>query len=93
MTEKEWLEIKEDYLVNSQEFHLMYGENIMIILCWSDNPFFPYEVNVVSRKKRRHFWGYKHKLISSEDFSSQEKVLSDFKIDGKTLDEIYPDLD
>ena len=92
MTLHEWKEIKNDYLSNSQEFIFDYGENKRIYLCWSGNEELPYCVNVCVRK-RRHILPDKWATIHTEEYTSQTELLGSFRIDGKTLDEVFDQLD
>ena len=92
MTKKEWEEIRRDYIDYSQEYRFMYHGNIEINLCWSDDDSLPYHVNARILLKKIFFFK-KWKEITSQNYATQCDLLQHFKIDGKTLDEIYEQLD
>ncbi len=93
MTEKEWLEVRTNYVQYSWEELFYYKKIVRIDLCWSLDPSLPYAVNVSIRQKRRILPGYKWILAESQKYASQEELLGNFTIDGKKLDELYEELD
>ena len=88
MTALEWQKIKTDYIENSQEFAFDYGDNMVINLCWSLDDELPYGINVCTRQRR---WLLPDRLITirSEKYPSKCELLKSFKIDGRTLDELF----
>ena len=92
MTKEEWEEIKSTYINYSWEFRFAYQNRIEINLCWSEDDNFPYHASARLLVKKVLFFK-KWKILVEGNYATQHDLLNSFRIDGKTLDEIYEQLD
>lgn len=93
MTEKEWGEVRWNYIQYSWEETFYIGKDLRIDLCLSLDPSLPYAVNVLARRKRKIIPLHRWVLVRSQKYASQEELLNSFTFEGKKLDELFEELD
>lgn len=95
--ELSWEKFLSDYQTNSQEFLFHYLDKD-IWLCWSGDEEFRYAVNVLRHDPSLDsFIGFllhpirsrNRRSVQYEKYRNQKELLENFRLDGKTLQELW----
>lgn len=89
-----WEEFIDRYCNNFEEFYLKYKNYSINLLYSRDGEKFVYYLYFFKSKKS--FFKYffkKNDIIDYKEYNSPKDLLEDFKIDNKSLKEIWPELE
>ena len=90
----DWNEFIERYLINHEEFSLKY-KNYVIDLLWSPNgkKYSYYIKEYVPHQTLFSMIKNRNKYLKYDEFDSPQELLEKFRIDNKSLEEIWSELD